>query len=298
MPLDACNTLPAEIWRDLATRLLLILLLLALGLTVALRLLVPWIVQRFVYFPHRLEEGEASPETWGLPRAETVFLEAEDGVRLHGWWLPAPPGIPSRGAAIYLHGNAGHLAHRAGMGLALSHVGLDVLLIDYRGYGLSEGAPDEAGLYRDAEAAWRYVTSTRGVPPGCVLLFGESLGGAVAVELATGVPVGALVLVAPLPGTVRIARAHYPLPDFLLDWPDHRFDALSRIGRIEAPILFAHGDEDRVIPRAEGRLLYQAASDPKYWYDAQGYGHNDLYDDPGFWRAVDRFVNEDLPAGD
>lgn len=265
-------------------------------LAAALKLVVPRIVHRFVYFPHRLESHEADPEDWGLRGAESVFLEAEDGVRLHAWWLPASGGVPRRGAAIYLHGNAGHLAHRAGMGLALSRTGLDVLLLDYRGYGLSEGSPDEAGLYRDAEAAWEHVTSSRGVRPDRILLFGESLGGAIAIELATDVSVGALVLVAPLPGTVRIARAHYPLPDFLLDWSDHRFDALSRIGRIEAPILFAHGDEDRVIPRTEARLLFEAAGEPKRWYDAEGFGHNDLYDDPAFWHAVEKFVGENLPG--
>lgn len=274
---------------------MLVLLAVAV-LAVALKLVVPRIVHRFVYFPHRLEAHKADPEDWGLRGAESVFLEAEDGVRLHAWWLPASGGVPRRGAAIYLHGNAGHLAHRAGMGLALSRTGLDVLLLDYRGYGLSEGSPDEAGLYRDAEAAWEHVATGRGVPPAEVLLFGESLGGAVAVELAGRRPVAALVLVAPLPGTVRIARAHYPLPDFLLDWPDHRFDALSGIGRIEAPTLFAHGDKDRVIPRSEARLLFEAARHPKRWYDAGGYGHNDLYEDSGFWRAVAEFVREVMPA--
>ncbi|MGH7572914.1 MAG: alpha/beta hydrolase [Gemmatimonadota bacterium] len=260
----------------------------------ALKLVVPRIVQRFVYYPHRLEEHEADPGNWGLPRAETVFLMAEDGVRLHAWWLPAPEGTTRHGAAIYLHGNAGHLAHRAGMGLALARTGLDVLMVDYRGYGRSEGSPDEEGLYRDAGAAWRYVTSVRGFAPGRVLLFGESLGGAIAVELASREPVGAIVLVAPLTSTVRVARAHYPLPDILLDWPRHRFDALSRIGRVDAPILIAHGDRDRVVPRAEGRLLFEAAPEPRLWYEARGYGHNDIYDDPGFWRAVDEFVGETL----
>jgi hypothetical protein len=265
---------------------------------VALKLVVPRIVHRFVYHPHRLEEPEADPEDWGLPQAETVFITAEDGVRLHAWWLPAPDGVARRGAALYLHGNAGHLAHRAGMGFALSRTGLEVLMVDYRGYGRSEGSPDEEGLYRDAQAAWRHLTSVHGVLPRRVLLFGESLGGAVAVELAVREPVGAIVLVAPLPGTVRIARAHYPLPDVLLDWPNHRFDALSRIDGIGAPVLFVHGDRDRVVPRSEARLLYEAAPEPRRWYEARGYGHNDLYDDPGLWRAVEDFVQEFLPASD
>lgn len=266
---------------------------------VALKLVVPRIVQRFVYYPHRLEEHETDPAAWGLPRAETVFLTTEDGVRLHAWWLPAAAeGTTPHGAAIYLHGNAGHLAHRAGMGLALSRMGLDVLMVDYRGYGRSEGSPDEEGLYRDAEAAWRYVTSVREAPPDRVLLFGESLGGAVAVELASRRKVGAIVLVAPLTGTVRIARAHYPLPDILLDWPEHRFEALSRIDGVDAPIMIAHGDRDRVVPRDEGRLLYDAAPEPKRWYEARDYGHNDIYNDPGLWRAIERFVEEVLPSGE
>lgn len=142
------------------------------------------------------------------------------------------------------------------------------------------------------------MTSARGIPPDRVLLFGESLGGAVAVELASRRTVGAIVLVAPLTGTVRIARAHYPLPDVLLDWPEHRFEALSRIDGVEAPVMIAHGDRDGVVPPEEGRLLFEAAPEPKRWYEAHGYGHNDIYEDPGLWRAIEGFVKEVLSASD
>ncbi|HUP00885.1 MAG TPA: alpha/beta hydrolase [Gemmatimonadota bacterium] len=263
----------------------------------ALRLLVPRIVHRFIYFPQRTAEEEADPARWGLTTARELHLRAADGVPLHAWWVPRPTGVPDCGTALYLHGNAGSIVGRGGIGLGIARTGFDVLMLDYRGYGRSGGEPDEAGLYLDAVAAHRYIVEVSGLPARRILLFGESLGAAVAVELAAREPVGALVLAGPLPGTVLAARTLYPfIPDFLLDWERHRFDALSRIGRVEAPILFAHGTEDRTIPRSLARTLYEAAGESKRWYAATGFGHNDIYDDPGFWRAVARFARETMPC--
>lgn len=275
--------------------LLLVLLAGAIVAAAAVRLLAPRLLPRFLYFPQRLDLGEADPARWGLPEAETIRLKASDGVVIHGWWLPAPGEGPSCGAAIYLHGNAGSIAGRGDIGRAIARGGLDVLLLDYRGYGASEGTPTEEGIYRDADAAWRHVREARGIAPGRILVFGESLGGAVAVDLATRRPVGAIALVSPLPGTVPVARALYPwVPDILLDWPVERFDALARIRRLDAPLLVAHGTADRIIATRLGRALFDAAPEPKRWYSASGFGHNDLYDDAGFWRVFIAWVHDAL----
>ena len=272
---------------------LLLLLASVIVAGVALRLLVPRILPRFIYFPQRLDVDEADPGRWGLPEAETVRIAASDGVTLHGWWLPALS-EERCGAAIYLHGNAGSIAGRGGIGREIAGAGLDVLLLDYRGYGASAGSPSEGGLYRDAEAAWLHVEE-RGVAPDRIVLFGESMGGAVSIDLATRRQVGALVLVAPLPGTVPVARALYPwVPDILLDWRAERFDAMARLSGIEAPVLVAQGTADRIIPLRLARALYEAAPEPKTWYPAEGFGHNDLYDDAGFWRAFRTFVRDAL----
>lgn len=275
-------------------RVLIVVLLVAAAVAVVLRLAVPRIVHRFVYFPARHDATE--PGRWGLPSAETVWLVTADEIRLHAWWLPAPDTVARRGAAVYFHGNGGDITGRGSIAEGLAGTGLDVLMLDYRGYGASRGTPDEAGFYRDATAAYRHVREERDVDPDRIVLFGESLGAAVAVELATREPVGALVLVGPLTSTVRVARAHYPfLPDGLLEWDRHRFDALARIDRVRAPLLLAHGSADRVVPPAEANALYQAANEPKRQYTANGYGHNDIYEDPALWRAIRVFVERTLP---
>lgn len=278
---------------------------------VLLRLVVPWALPRLLYYPEPLPEGRTDPAAWGYEEAEEVFFEAADGVELHGWWFPARArsggparreAVPRRGAAIYFHGNAGTISSRGDLAENLARLGLDVLLIDYRGYGASEGEPSEEGLYADAEAAWREALE-RGAEPGEIVLFGNSLGSAVAVELAArveedpaeaGGPAG-LVLIGPMPDTVTVGRALYPLvPDFLLTWEDHRYAAIDRIGEAEAPILFARGAHDRVIPREASRSLYEAAGEPKRWIDVPAAGHADVFAQPVLWEAIAAFLDETL----
>ena len=274
--------------------LLLLVLAAAAVAAIGLRLFAPWILPRFLYFPERLDAADVRPARRGLKEVEEVRLTARDGVGLHAWWLPSPVSVRC-GAAIYLHGNAGSIVGREGIGREIARAGLDVLLLDYRGYGASEGRPSEVGLYRDADAAWLHLREDREVSPDRILLFGESMGGAVAVDLASRRWVGGIVLVASLPGTVPVARALYPwLPDIVLDWKAERFDAASRIGDVEVPILVAHGTADRVIAPRLARALFDAARQPKQWYSAEGFGHNDVYDDAGFWRAFAGFVADAL----
>jgi len=269
--------------------------LVVLGLaTIALKLAVPRLARHLTWFPEHLSREEAEPSRWGLARGRAVTITAEDGVALHAWWVPPPRREPSDRAVLYLHGNGGHMPARAGVIDALSRTGggTAVLALEYRGYGASDGNPSEPGLRRDARAAWRWLHEEAGLTPDRIALFGESLGSAVAVGLASEVGVGAVILVGALPGTIPVARAHYPLPDWILTWDSPRFDALGRIGQVEAPLLFLHGEADTVIPVELGRRVYEAAAEPRRWVALAGRGHMDVYDDSVFWREVDAFLTD------
>ncbi|MFQ5679027.1 MAG: alpha/beta hydrolase [Gemmatimonadota bacterium] len=198
-----------------------------------------------------------------------------------------------RGVALYLHGNAGHLAYRGEIAAGLADLDLDILLPDYRGYGLSQGRPDEEGLYRDAEAAYDVALERAGVGPERLVVVGNSLGSAVAVELARRRPVAGLVLLGAFTSTVAVARNAFRwLPASALHWSAHRFDLLSRLSDAGAPLLVAVGEEDRLVPVEEARRVFDAAPSPKRWYVARGVGHDDLLTHPGVWREIRRLVDE------
>lgn len=247
-------------------------------------LLWPLARHRFIYPGGRLAPAMADPALHGLPRSEQVWLEADDGVRIHAWWTPSghaggatgdaasddgpagsgPDGRGARGAVIYCHGNAESLATRAWIAEQLAGMGLDVLLFDYRGYGLSEGRPSEEGLARDARAAWRHVVEARGVAPDRVVLMGHSLGSAVATRLALELddePAG-LVVGAPFPDMPALFRHHAPwLPGWALPRRADRHAAGSRLGEVDVPLLVVVGSEDEVIPPELSRGVYPAAKE-------------------------------------
>ena len=269
-------------------RLLIFLALLVLGLV-----LVPVLFEkRLIYFPFRTLE--VTPKDLGL-RFEEARLVTEDGVTLHGWFLPVEG---SRFTVLVCHGNAGNISHRLDRAM-LMHAKLktDVFLFDYRGYGLSEGTPDEEGTYRDARAAHRYLSTARGVAPGNLIIFGESLGAAVALQLALEVPARALVLEAPFTSISDMAGNVLPfLPVGRL--LRTRYDNLAKIGGLRMPLLILHGDRDTTVPFAQGRRLFEAVPEPKQFFPIPGAGHNDTYfigGDP-YWEAWDAFLHELAPA--
>jgi fermentation-respiration switch protein FrsA (DUF1100 family) len=221
---------------------------------------------------------------------ETVEFSSEDGVRLVAWVM-RPADTTGRWLLI-CHGNYGNLSdagrpeHYAG----LLDAGLNLLAFDYRGYGASGGTPSEEGLYRDAGAAWRYLTETRRVPPDRIVLFGHSLGSAVAVELATRVPAAGLILDGAL--TSVVARAQEAYPWVPVRWVARsRYPSLDRIRRLTLPKLFLHARADEVIPFAHGRRLYDAAPPPKTFVALAG-GHGDAFeqDSATYFGAIRRFV--------
>ena len=273
--------------------LLVILAVAVIGALVTLRLMLPRIVPLFVFYPEPLEPQESHPRYWGFPDATEVRIPTFDGPLLHGWWFPALTAEASSGAAVYFHGNAGHLGDRGTVAAALAGLGLDVLLPDYRGYGLSEGKPSEEGLYSDARAVYKWLVDEKGVEPRRLFLMGNSLGSAVAVDLATQRTIGGLVLLGTFTNTPAIARRRIRwLPSWYLEWEDTRFDTLERIGRVTAPILMAVGADDDIIPPEEARQVYDAASDPKHWYMAAGAGHNDIFAHEGLWKELYGFTHD------
>jgi fermentation-respiration switch protein FrsA (DUF1100 family) len=227
---------------------------------------------RLIFFPPRYPEGFASPDAFGV-NPEEVWLTASDGVRLSAWFLAAPG---SEKALLWFHGNAENI----GMGLdhlrSLSQLGVNVLEVDYRGYGKSEGTPNEAGVYRDSEAAYRYLTESRGFQAKNIFVYGHSLGGAVAVDLASRHPAGGLIVESSFTSVPDMARHiyHLPMAGFLAH---SRFDSLSKIVRVRAPVLIIHGTGDHVVPLSMGRRLFEAANEPKRFFPVQGAGHDDPY---------------------
>lgn len=251
------------------------------------------------YFPAGLDSAVADPAAHGLTRGEELRITAGDGPTLHAWWVPAGSGgesRESRGALLYFHGNAGHLAGRAEIARRWADRGLDVLLFDYRGYGLSEGTPSESGLYEDARAAYRHLRRERNVPAKRILLHGHSLGGAVAVELASERPAAGLIVSAGFTTLPSLASRLYGwLPDRAFrGWTRNRFDSQSRIREVEAPFLAVAGGRDEIVSAAEVRRLFEAAVEPKRWVEVAEARHNDLLDRAPFWRAAEEFADRAL----
>jgi len=231
-----------------------------------------WVGQRAAYHPEKFPEG-----FWDLRDqvgATDVDLRAADGAKLHAWWVARPE---ARVVTLFLHGNAGNLTHRAYRMAEWTAAGSAVLMVDYRGYGKSEGRPSEKGLYADAEAAYDWLVAA-GWAPERIVVHGESLGTAVAVELASRRQCAGLVLEAPFTSGSDMAGRVLPVLGPLVF---RAFDSKSRIGAVRAPILVIHGDRDGVVPFEQGEALFRAASEPKWFWRVEGAGHNNLVETAG-----------------
>lgn len=248
--------------------------------------------EALVYFPDR--HVRFTPADLGMAY-EAVVLRTSDGVTVAAWWVPAPR---SRGALIFCHGNAGNMGDRVGKLRLFHDLGLSVLAFDYRGYGTSQGKPSEDGTARDMDAAVAHVRDVRGVPPGRTVFYGESLGGAVAVEAATRWLPAAFVVESSFTSARDMARRHYPfVPAGLVRLG---YDTVSRIGALACPKLILHGPRDTIVPFEMGEALYRAASEPKRFATLVG-DHNSggILESPeacGALAALLREVLGDLPA--
>lgn len=231
----------------------------------------------------------ADPGRYGMP-FEDVTAVAADGVRLHGWYLA--PTAAGGVHVLFLHGNAGNVSHRLDTLRTLQALGHGVLIVDYRGYGLSEGRPSEAGTYLDAEAGWRHLVESRGVAPRDIVIYGRSLGGAVATALAASVAPRGVVLESTFTRLADLARVHYRLlpTDWLLRI---HYDSLARMPRLDAPVLVAHSPDDEIVPYALGRELAAAAPRLAAFVELTG-SHNQAFrrSGPAWHQRVDRFLRE------
>jgi fermentation-respiration switch protein FrsA (DUF1100 family) len=231
---------------------------------------------------------------WQQPiPAQTIDVElhSADGTRLHAWWCPFHD---SKDAVLLAHGNGGNLSHRGWLVDQIQNVlRVSVLIFDYPGYGKSEGRPSEQGCYAAADAAYDWLTTTQKISPERIILYGESLGGGVMVELASRRPHRALVLERTFSSLPDVAAAHYFfLPAHLL--MHNRFDSVSRIGQCHRPLFVMHGDVDRVIPCRLCQRLFEAANEPKRFFPMPGVDHNHPLPSAAL-ESVDQFLAETAP---
>jgi fermentation-respiration switch protein FrsA (DUF1100 family) len=237
-----------------------------------------------LFHPTKASEGWIAPPA--NFQVEDVWLKAADGNLIHGWWLPRPE---RQGVILFCHGNAGNLSFWTPTILSLmNRLGQSVLIFDYPGYGRSSGKPNESDCYAAAGAAYDWLVQTKQIPPQGVTIFGESLGGGVATDLAARKPHRALVLVKTFTSVPDMAKK-MPLASASASLVHNQFDNLAKIHRCSGPIFIAHGDRDRLIPFAQGEKLFQAAPQPKQFFTLKGCDHNDPYP-PDFYSDLANFL--------
>jgi pimeloyl-ACP methyl ester carboxylesterase len=249
--------------------------------------------QLFVYHPEPWQEKDWRSVS-RLP-LEDVWFPASDGARLFGWYVESSA---TNAVLLWCHGNGGNIIHRLDNLRYLHQLGLSVFLFDYRGYGRSQHLwPSETGLYHDAIGAYDYLTRTRLIRPERLVLFGRSLGAAVAGEVAVQKPAAGLILESPFPSVEALARHYYGgLPVHWLIGAEFRL--IDRLPQLSLPKLILHGDRDEVIPIQLGRQVFEAAKPPKEWYVIHGADHNDTYQVGGgpYFRRLADFIRDALAA--
>jgi len=283
-----------ERWRSLVANMsgLATTLLTIAGAYLALVLYVYFVQAGMLYLPNLpSRELSASPQQIGL-RYENIELHTEDGVRLHGWHIPA---AQARGTVLFFHGNAGNISHRLDSIRIFHDLKLSVFIFDYRGYGMSEGKPSEVGTQRDAHAAWKFLTEARGVAPGRIIFFGRSLGAAVAAWLATQKRPGALIVESAFTSVPDMAAEFYWwLPARWL--ARYQYTTRDYVAQVRCPVLVVHSPEDEIIPFHHGEAIFAAAHEPKDMLRLRG-GHNEGFFLSGqdYVRGLDAFVSRHLP---
>ncbi|TVS12287.1 MAG: alpha/beta hydrolase [Planctomycetaceae bacterium] len=285
------------------------LVLLGVAVYFSVVFMLAFLQRSLIYFPARAASIRPADAGLSEDRVSAVQITSDDGLTLHGWQVSPTPHTPSpiedatpgnaiEGPAIlYFPGNAGHRGYRGDELRTLADLGADVFLIDYRGYGENAGRPTEANLTRDAMSVWRYLVETRGIDPSQIILFGESLGGGVAVRLAAdacrdGSAPGGLILRSSFSSLVDVAAHHYPWMPVRLLLLD-RFESQQHIADVTSPILMIHGSRDSIAPIRYARQLFDAApmqsadGHPKRFAELDGADHNDIpYVSPREYRAA------------
>lgn len=245
-----------------------------LVISILLFIMISALENQMIYYPAKYPDGFWEPERFGVT-AEDCWLTAEDGVRLHGWYAE---GIDSDLdiTLLWYHGNAGNITHRLENMRDLLNLGVNVFIIDYRGYGKSDGSPDEPGIYKDGIAAYDYLITEKEHTKENIVLFGKSLGAAVAVEVATQRGVRGMILESAFTDAKAMANIIMPfLPVGAVI--SSKFNSIGKIKNMYVPVLFTHGDRDTIVPVDLGKKLFEAANEPKEFYTIHGADHNDTY---------------------
>ncbi len=250
--------------------------------------------RQIIYHPYKYPEGNWSSVSTTIFKEDVHFM-AGDGVKLHGWYVPS---TKAKATLLWFHGNAGNITHRLDNIEMLRPLNLNIFIFDYRGYGKSEGAPDEKGIYSDSQAAYDWLVKDKNILPDQIILFGRSLGGICAVEVASKNPAAGIILESAFPSAQRMADKIFPI--LPLGWAiKSRFDAISKVRNLELPKLFIHGTRDEIVPYEMGRELFSAAAEPKTFYDIPAAGHNDTFLVGGadYFNALGQFVKNVVSSG-
>jgi fermentation-respiration switch protein FrsA (DUF1100 family) len=240
--------------------------------------------RKIMYYPHKLDKDFEFPLY--VPQLEEVFITCDDGYTIHGLFTPASENKPT---LLIFHGNAGNITHRDFLLRGFNTLGYSALLIDYHGYGKSEGTPSEKNLYRDGKAALEWLRKEKNRKPEDIVLFGKSLGSGVAIELATQHSFKGLILESAFTSIVSVARSHFPYNCFpvslmLLD----TYDNSTKISEIHSPVFIRHGTEDTIIDKREGEKLFEQANMPKELYLIEGADHNNMHfhNPQSYWTTI------------
>lgn len=250
---------------------------------------------RLLYYPTVPSRGlTAEPSDIGLDY-ESVIISTSDNIKIHGWFVPARP---ERATLLFLHGNAGNISHRLDSLRIFNQLGFSTFIIDYRGYGQSQGKISEQGTYRDAEAAWNYLTQARRIPRQQIIVFGRSLGGAIAAHVAGRFIPGILILESSFTSVPDMAARLYPLvPARLLS--RFQYDARKMLESVTSPVLIIHSPDDDIIPFENGQLLFESARTPKEMLKIRG-DHNSGFLVSGslYTEGISSFIEANLPGYD
>jgi len=250
-------------------------------------------VSLFIYFYQtRLifqpsQELTSTPADQGLAYVDAA-IRTRDGVMLHGWFVPHT--TPS-GTVLFLHGNAGNISDRPLTLARLHEMRLNVLMLDYRGYGHSRGSPSAQGTFADARAAWDYLINYQDLQPSEIIIYGRSLGGAVAIELGSHTQPRAVIIESTFTSIADMAADIYPyVPTRLL--LRHKYPSIETLATINSPVFIAHSEDDELIPPSHGQRLLQLAAEPKQFYRLTG-SHNQAFVESGqvYYDALRQFID-------
>ena len=271
--------------KNLIHRMLLPITFILIFVWILMSLLLYLFQPKFVYFPQ--STIAYTPDMVGLPY-EDIHLLTKDNINIHGWFIPVKEASKT---LLFFHGNGGNISHRLESLKIFHDMGLSVFIIDYRGYGQSEGKPSEQGTYQDAEAAWKYLTKTRGIADKDIITFGRSMGGAVATWLASQHAPDLLILESTFTSIADMGKHYYPyLPTQLLI--RIKYASIDRIGDIQCPVLIAHSQSDEIVPYALGQRLFEKVKSTRVFMELQG-GHNDgfIVNDHSYTEGIMHFIN-------